>query len=139
VPDAAGSHLWEIDHDFYGPEAPFFGRPQDYMPYIHHHDSWQHFLDNGISDAPMGLNLLYRWDFHAWHLSEDAEPGEPERFELALFWLMPRKGIMARSNITVTPADEPAIIEWLRPHAKYMQEMWAPLLPLSLDTIPKEV
>jgi hypothetical protein len=120
--------LWEIDHDFYGPEAPYFGSPSSWMPYIHHHDSWQEFLDEGMAEAPPGLNLLYRWDLHAWHLEDWAETPDVPDFQLELFWMMPRKGIMARSVIKVTPEDEPKIIEWLRPHAKYMQEMWAPLL-----------
>jgi len=81
-----------------------------------------------MSDAAMGLNFLYRWDWHAWHLEypEDYADGE-EAFELELFWLMPRKGIMARSVIKVTAADEEAVRAWLQKHADYMRDLWAPL------------
>ena len=78
--------------------------------------------------AIAGLNMLYRWDWHAWHLEyPNDHPNGSESHELELFWMMPRKGIMARDTITVTPADEPAVRAWLEPHWQYMRDLWEPL------------
>jgi len=125
----AETHLWEPEHDYYGPEAPFFGQPDDYRPYIQRFNSWAEFADGeSMYGAPEGMNFLYRWDWHAWHIEfpEDYPDGET-RWEFEAFWMMPRKGIMARSVVTVTPEDEPAVRAWLAPHWAYMRALWAPL------------
>lgn len=132
-------HLWEPKHDFYGPERPGFGRREEYGPYINAFDSWAAFEEEGMYHSASGLNFLYRWDWHAWHLEfpDDYpdEAGLTERWELELFWMMPRKGIMARSVIAVTPADEPAVRAWLEPHWAYMRNLWAPLsVPVGAAT-----
>lgn len=125
-------HLWEVDHDYYGPESPFFGDPAKTREYNNTHASWAEFIDEGMHDAPEGMNLLYRWDWHDWAADHDdrfgpmvTETGHSQ--ELHLFWMMPRKGIMARSVIAVTPDDEPAVRAWLGPHWAYMRALWAPL------------
>jgi hypothetical protein len=122
-------HLWEPEHDYYGPEAPYWGRPADYGDFIQRFDSWADFVsDGGMCSAALGLNLLYRWDWHAWHIEFPEDyPGGLEKHEVELFWMMPRKGIMARSDIAVTPADEQAVHDWLAPHWNYMRGLWAPL------------
>lgn len=121
------AHLWEPEHDYYGPDAPYWGRPDAYSPYINWHDSWAEFAEDGMYDAPSGMNLLYRWDWHAWHLEFPEDHPDKEVWELELFWMMPRKGIMARSIVKVAPEDEPAVRAWLLPHWEYMRALWAPL------------
>ncbi|MCW2132904.1 hypothetical protein [Arthrobacter sp. VKM Ac-2550] len=125
------NRLWEHEHDFYGPEGSFWGNGMQQSPYINRFDSWAGFVDgDSMHGAIMGLNFLYRWDWHAWHIDypEDYPDGK-EGHELELFWMMPRKGIMARSVIAVTPNEEDAVRAWLLPHAEYMRKMWAPLIP----------
>lgn len=96
--------------------------------YINRHASWADFVDEGMHSAPLGLNFLYRWDWHAWHLEfPDDYPNGETRWELELFWMMPRKGIMARSVIAVTPDDEPDVRAWLGKHWDYMRGLWQPL------------
>jgi hypothetical protein len=115
--DGQEPHLWEVDHDFYGPDGG----------YQNQYDSWQEFID-GDGHQIEGLNLLYRWDWQAWHLQfpEDYPDGQ-ESHELQLFWIMPRKSAMGNDTIKVTPADEPAVRAWLQKHADYMRKLWAPL------------
>lgn len=125
------THLWEVEHDYYGPEGCFWANHEQQGPYINRFESWADFeQEEGMHSALEGLNLLYRWDWHAWHLEyPDDYPDGKEGHELELFWMMPRKGIMARSVIQVVPADEDAVRTWLTKHAFYMQELWAPILP----------
>lgn len=123
------THLWEVDHDYYGPEGSYWAGIEQ-RPYIQRFSSWAEFAQPGsMWDAIEGLNMLYRWDWERYDPADflpfgDEVPGD----QLKLFWMMPRKGIMATSTIEVTEADEPAVIAWLEPHARYMREMWAPLL-----------
>jgi hypothetical protein len=123
-------HLWEPEHDYYGPEGCHYADGYRNRDNTGHYASWAEFVANGDllydSGDPGGLNFLYRWDWHAWHLTE-YEPDEPERWQLELFWMLPRKGIMLRTEIAVTPEDEPAVRAWLEPRWRYMQELWAPV------------
>jgi hypothetical protein len=133
-------HLWEAEHDYYGPERSYWGNGADQAPYNNSFDSWADFAEEGsMHSAIEGLNFLYRWDWDAWHLQypEDYPDGE-ESHQLRLYWMMPRKGIMATSSIKVTPADEDAVREWLKPHAAYMQKLWAPLIsaPANTEAVP---
>lgn len=121
--------LWQTEHDYYGPEAPYWGRPDQYRDYIQTFESWGEFVTGeSMYTATKGLNLLYRWDWNAPDPSLYM-PGEtvPTEHELELFWMLPRKGIMARACITVTPEDEPAVRAWLLPHWEYMRSLWEPL------------
>jgi hypothetical protein len=120
-------HLWEVEHDYYGPEGSYWANQAQQGPYINRFESWADFAEEGMHSAPPGLNFLYRWDWHAWHLEYPKDyPDGKLGHELELFWMMPRKGIMARSSISVTEADEPAVWVWLTKHADYMRGMWAP-------------
>lgn len=129
------AHLWEPDHDYYGPEAPYWGRPDDYRDYINEYASWEAFVaEGGMHCAPEGLNVLYRWDWHD-HREDRAKWGDdeyPRDFELELFWMMPRKGIMARSVIAVTTEDEASVRAWLAPHWEYMRGLWEPMPSLAV-------
>ena len=131
----AVTHLWEIEHPYYGPEGSYWANWAQQGPYIQSYESWQDFIDEGgMSDADLDMNWCYRWDWQR----PDPDDYKYERektpdFEmpgdyLELFWMMPRKGIMATSTIKVTEADEPAVREWLQVRAEYMRRMWAPFL-----------
>ena len=127
-------HLWEVEHDYYGPEGSFWATQAQQGPYNEAYETWADFEQGESMHGSLeGLNLLYRWDWHAWHIEyPDDYPEGTESHVLELFWMMPRKGIMARTSIKVTPADEPAVRAWLTKHALYMQKLWAPLLPLAV-------
>lgn len=124
-------HLWEVEHDYYGPEGSYWANGDKQRAYINEFASWADFVEGeSMYSALKGLNLLYRWDWHDWredHAKYGNEEGSPD-FQLELFWMMPRKGIMARSTIAVTPDDEDAVRAWLEPHAIYMAKLWSPMI-----------
>lgn len=121
-------HLWENNHDYYGPESCYWGPTHSQAPYNNKFDSWADFAVPGsMWDAIEGMNFLYRWDWHAWHLQFPEDHPDGEDHELELFWMMPRKGIMARSSVKVTRDDEEAVRAWLLPHWAYMRGLWSPL------------
>jgi hypothetical protein len=80
-----------------------------------------------MADADLDMNWCYRWDWKKWPTEDyEEDVNEAEKEQLLLFWMMPRKGIMATSTINVTEADEPAVREWLQVRADYMRTMWEP-------------
>jgi hypothetical protein len=129
-------HLWEYDHPYYCTEGNFL-----YAPYQHSHltvhdvlPSWEAFKsEGGFYDADRDMNLLWRWDWKAWHLEfpEDYpdEQGRTERHELQLFFMLQRKAFCRSLSIDVTPADEPEVRAWLEECAKTIRAIWAPILP----------
>jgi hypothetical protein len=128
-------HLWEVDHPYYGPEGSFWANWAQQGPYIQKYESWQEFVDEGgMADADLDMNWCYRWDWKKWPTEDyEEDVNEAEKEQLLLFWMMPRKGIMATSTINVTEADEPAVREWLQVRADYMRSMWEPF-----DLSPKD-
>jgi hypothetical protein len=121
-------HLWEVDHPYYGPEGSFWANWSQQGPYIQKYESWQEFVEEGgMADADLDMNWCYRWDWKKWPTEDyEEDVNEAEKEQLLLFWMMPRKGIMATSTINVTEADEPAVREWLQVRADYMRTMWEP-------------
>ncbi|MBG0738906.1 hypothetical protein IV500_05650 [Paeniglutamicibacter antarcticus] len=55
-------------------------------------------------------------------------PNGQELYYLDLFFMMQGKPYNQSVRVTVTPADEPAIREWLAERAKTMRAMWEPFL-----------
>lgn len=129
------THLWEPEHDYYGPEGCYWATSAQQGGFINRYSSWDEYVaTDGMFGAIAGLNMLYRWDWHAWHLEYPNDyPNGSESHELELFWMMPRKGIMARDTIAVTPADEPAVRTWLEPHWRYVRDLWEPLSTTSTE------
>lgn len=132
------THLWERDHPYYGPSGSYWANFYDQQPYNHTFDSWADFVDgDSMYNADIDMNFIYRWDWHdhraereesrTYYDSEDRLLADyPHDFTLELFWMMPRKGIMATSQIVVTPEDEPAVQEWLSKYWTYMKTLWQP-------------
>jgi len=121
------THLWEIEHSYYGPDQCYYARPDQQAPWNADFSSWADFVAEGMFAADLDLNFLYRWDWQKWgegDLDEDAEPGTEEQLEL--FWLFARKGMIGKTTVNVTEADEPAVREWLQVRANYVRDMWAP-------------
>lgn len=94
------------------------------------HESFADFLAEE-RDADKDYNLLFRWDWQ----EEDEETGENNynnddyyrNGKLLLFFMGQRKGLYRWCEVEVCRADEPAVIEYLAPRWRHMQELWAPL------------
>jgi len=81
-------------------------------------------------DSDMDYNLLFRFDW----IEQDDDCNETfngdvnyRNGKLKLFWLGQRKGLYRWSIVEVCRADEPAVIEFLKPRFEYLKSLWEPL------------
>ncbi|OQQ23355.1 hypothetical protein A6411_23890 [Prescottella equi] len=127
-------HLWEYDHPYYCNEGNYLHSPVRDRDITVHEElaSWEEFKSSGFHEADRDLNLLFRWDWKAWHLvsPEDFpdEEGRTERHELLLFFMLQRKAFNRSISVTVTAADEPEVRAWLAECAKTISALWEPVL-----------
>lgn len=136
------AHLWEVDHAYYCTEGGYF-HTQAHHKTVHEFKSWADFLEE-MSDADMDYNLLFRWDWSEVNYDEDGE--ELPAFngdvnyrngKLSLFFMHQRKGFHSTSIVEVCRADEPAVIEFLKPRLAHLMGLWAPLAEATAST-PRE-
>lgn len=121
-------HLWEVEHDYYGPESNYFATGIQQREYSQHWESWSDFAD-GWGSPIDGMNWLYRFDWIKADLDDlRFFPDMDTRDTLRLFYLLPRKGILLDHTVYVTEDDEPAVRTYLKPAAEYSLNMWAPLV-----------
>lgn len=127
-------HLWEYYHPYYCSEGNYLARPLEHPDCWEEHDSWQSFFE-AWGDSDPDLNLVFRWDWHAWHLEFPEDyPSGGEKHELQIFFMLQRKAFNKSVSIAVTPADEADVRAWLRGRAKTVAAIWQPLLA---DAEPK--
>ena len=120
-------HLWEVKHPYYCNEGNYYANESVETSY----KSFSSFLADW-GDSDMDYNLLFRWDWS----EENAETGDPtfkgdEHYRngtLKVFWMGQRKGRYSYSTVEVCRADEPAVIEFLKPRAKHLRSLWSPIL-----------
>lgn len=119
-------HLWEYDHPYYCTDGNYLAIPYEHPECWEEYDSWQDFFEEwGDSDPDM--NLVFRWDWRAWHLEFPEEHPE-ENHVLKLFVMLQRKAFSKSISVAVTADDEPAVREWLTERAKTVAAIWAPLI-----------
>ena len=124
-------HLWEVKHPYYCNEGNYYSNEpgQEYK-------SWVEFIAEE-GDADLDMNLVFRWD---WREGEDWGAGEFKgdvnyrNGHFLVFILGQRKGIYRYCRVEVCRADEPAILEYLKPRWARMQEVWAPFNVLAVET-----
>lgn len=111
-------HLWEIEHPYYCNQGNYFAGESCCTEY----ETWAGFMEEE-GDSDFDMHLVFRWD---WQKAdpEENEWGNPED-QLLIFWMGQRKGLYRYSTITVTDADEPAVIEWLTTRWAHMRLLWA--------------
>jgi hypothetical protein len=122
------SHLWESKHRYYCTEGQYFGNSGQQT--VWEFKSWADFMAE-MSDADMDYNMLFRWDWS----EENEETGEAtfngdpyyRNGKLKLFFMIQRKGFHSCSIIDVCRADEPAVIEYLKPRLAHLMSLWEPL------------
>ena len=126
-------HLWEYDHPYYCNEGNYLASPvrDAELNCWQEYESWQDFYDDW-GDTDPDLNLLFRWDWKAWHLEwpEDYpdEEGRTEQHQLLLYFMLQRKAFNKSIYVTLTADDEPAVRKWLTQRARTMAAIWSPLL-----------
>lgn len=123
-------HLWEVEHPYYCNESGYF-HTQEKHKTIWEFSSWAEYAAE-MGDSDLDYNLLFRWD---WREGGDNEDGSSEfngdvnyrNGRLYLFVMHQRKGYKSTGVVEVCRADEPAVIEFLRPRLAYLMNLWAPL------------
>lgn len=130
-------HLWEVGHAYYCNEGNYYARG-DQQPFAHYKSFAEFMAEEGDSD--MDYNLLFRFDWSEECCDEEGEELPPfngdvnyRNGELKLFWMGQRKGLYRWSIIEVCRADEPAVIEFLRPRLAHLMGLWAPLIDQPKD------
>lgn len=127
-------HLWEYDHPYYCSEGNFLHSPVRHPEITSHieFESWKSFQDSGWPRNDPDLNLLFRWDWKAWHLDypEDYpdEEGNVERHVLQLYFMLQRKAFNRSIHVNVTAADEEEVRAWLTTRAATIRKIWEPLI-----------
>lgn len=117
-------HLWEVTHPYYCSEVNCYSN-ETYTK----HASLADFLSE-FQDSDMDYNLVFRWD---WREGEDWEAGEfngdpyYRNGRLMLFFMQQRRGAFVCHEVSVCRADEPAVMEFLKPRWEHMKTLWAPL------------
>ena len=118
-------HLWEQQHPYYCNEGNYFSNDCG-REFKRFSDFWEE-----AEGEDLDYNLIFRWD---WVEGEDWGAEEFDGDEnyrngiLKLFYMGQRKGLYRYVTVQVCRADEPAVIEFLRPRADQMRAIWTPLL-----------
>lgn len=133
--ESAPKHLWEYGHPYYCTEGNFFVAPVGGREVHTELESWAEFKDTLWYGGDRDLNLLFRWDWHAWHLEypEDHTDGE-EKHVLQLYFILQRKAYNVSVYIDVTPADEPEVRAWLADCAKTIRSTWDPIIVAEVES-----
>lgn len=118
-------HLWEVDHPYSCNEGNYYASES----VCDEHKTWASFFEN-YKDADMDMNLVFRWDWREgedWGCSPFTGDVNYRNGHLLIFWMGQRKGLYRYSKVEVCRADEPAVIEFLRPRWEHLKNLWGPL------------
>jgi hypothetical protein len=117
-------HLWECGHPYYCNQGNYYasGRDQPVTEY----KRWADFIAEE-ADADLDYNLVFRWDWK----EDDGFDGDINyrNGKLFVFFMGQRKGLYRWAEVEVCRADEPAVIEYLKPRWEHMQRLWEPFHP----------
>ena len=117
-------HLWESKHPYHMSEG-------------YYHTEWKSLDDfmGEFADSDMDYNYIVRWD---WLEGRDCGAGEYNGDDnyrngrLLIQFVGQRKALLFSHEISVCRADEPRVIEFLRPRFQYAMELWTPMAQLSV-------
>lgn len=118
-------HLWEVKHDYYCNEGNYYASESVGAEY----KAWPEFI-SAEGDSDLDMNLVFRWD---WREGDDWGAGEfngdvnYRNGHFLVFFMGQRKGLYRYARVEVCRADEPAILEYLKPRWEHMQKLWAPM------------
>lgn len=117
-------HLWEVKHDYYCNDGNYYAKDTHVI-----HESWPEFME-AEGDADMDYNLVFRWDWRegeGWELGSYNGDDYYRHARLRIYFMGQRKGMFRSAEVKVCRADEPSIIEYLRPRWENLKAMWEPL------------
>lgn len=120
-------NMWDIKHDYYCNQGNYYARGDEQPSSIHR--SFSDFLD-AEGDSDMDMNLLFRWDW-----KEEDDDGKSNftgdvyycNGKLLLFYMGQRKGLYRWVEVDVCRADEPAVVEFLKPRWEHLKSLWMPI------------
>lgn len=125
----ADTHLWEVEHAY---------RTENSVDESRTFESWAEFLQE-FGDADDDYNLVFRW---TWLEGADHElgdfNGDPyyRHAILRVYFVAQRKDFWWSRDVKVCRADEPAIIDYLRPRMHYLMSLWSPLIRFLPEGVP---
>lgn len=111
-------HLWEVDHPYYMNEGNFFKAGEHQT-----HKNLDDFL-HSWSEVDIDLNRVHRFDWIEHESPKAAGDGT-----LSIFFILQRKARLMSCEVEVTAADEPRVIDFLRPHYEREVAIWQPFGP----------
>jgi hypothetical protein len=118
------SHLWEIKHPYYAPDG-----------YANECESFEQ-LRHDVDRIDEDMNHIYRWDWYdpqQPHNDDLFLPDEyrPTKQRFTVHMVQPRKSSFINFWCWVTPADEPAVLEWLQGPRVLgaLRTLWEPIIP----------
>lgn len=117
-------HLWEAEHSYYCSEFNYYNNETTAR-----YKTLGAFLE-AEADADLDYNLVFRWDWHegeGWELIPYNGDDYYRNGEFKVFFVGQRKGLFRSAVVEVCRADEPAVIEYLRPRMQHLVELWEPL------------
>jgi hypothetical protein len=116
------THLWEVNHPYYGSAAWIADMHDEY-------DSFEAFLDSE-GQADMDYNCLVRWDWREgeeWDLPAFNGDKTVRNGMLCLYFFQQRKGYLRSIFVKVARWDEEQVRDYLLPRFAYLKELWLPL------------
>lgn len=118
-------HLWEVKHSYYCNEGNYYANDMH-----HEYKSFKEFLTEW-DGMDFDMNMVFRWDWKENDPSTDENTFNGDvnyhNGRLLLFYMGQRKAKCWSVEVSVCRADEPAVIEFLKPRWDYMKNLWAPI------------
>lgn len=118
-------HLWEVDHPYYCNNGNYFDN-NCYTEY----ETWSNFNEE-FGNSDIDYNLVFRFD---WKEGEDHDAEAYNGNDsyrngfLDIYILGQRKGLFTAHRVFICRADEPSVIEFLKPRLERIKQLWEPLL-----------
>lgn len=121
------SHLWEIDHPYYGCS--------------YNHSDFDSFteLRSHVDGLDEDMNFVYRWDWsdysqpHHDDIFVRGEDRSEQKFSVCI--VMPRQDTLAEWSCPIAHDQEPEVLAWLRsPRVLgHLRKWWEPLLDEEIE------
>jgi hypothetical protein len=117
--------LWEVKHSYYCNDGNYYDNNC-----VFEYKSWRDFLED-MGDADLDYNLPFRWDWSEIDPETEESTYKGDNYyrngKLHIYWMQQRKGRFIISIVDVCRADEPSVVEYLKPRHAYLKSLWEPM------------